>query len=165
MRPHSLALPLLLVLGGCAGQRAHVPATAAMEQAPLPDTPAQARAEIARLEREIQRSRQGLGLPAELSAPAPAMDGAPAEAVSEAEADESPAPESAPLSRSEGRQSDSRGACSQPCKLARAICRAAGRICNIADYLGDETARDKCARAKVDCMEARGKAGRCPDCR
>ncbi len=168
MRALHFALPMMfaLIQAGCAGSRAHAPATAAMETAPLPESPHEARAEIARLEREIQLSRQGLGLAVAPPAPGPmAQDGVQAGAVSEAEADESPAPESAPVSRSEGWQSDGRDTCSEPCKLSRAICKAARRICKIADYLGEDAARGKCQRARADCKEARGKAGKCMGCK
>lgn len=164
---------LVFFVGGCAGSQDRAPATAMAEELPLPASPAQAQAELSRLEQQIQLNRQGLGLPVRPMAPT-VMDGAGQAAVTEAEADEAPsaspapepaeAPRAVQASRSEGWSGDGRTKCSNPCRLARAICRAARRICNIADYLKDKTARSKCSQAKDDCNESREKAGRCPQC-
>ena len=177
-----LALTLAGLLGGCAGAQERVAASATAKELPLPATPGQARAELASLEQQIQRGRQGLGLPRRRPEPTEAMDEADqaAGAVTEAESDKAPAaaptarpmadaPESVqsvrPLSSATDRSSADKQRCSDPCRLARAICRAAQRICTIADYLRENDARGKCLRAKDDCNEARDKAGKCEACR
>lgn len=183
MSGHS-CLPLIglivaMSLAGCAGSRAAAPATAGAEQAPLPHTPDQARAELHRLERQIQHSRQGLGLPTRPTAPLPTSDStdrstvAETTAEAETEADKAPtvdAPRPAEAAEATGAPAggwtgDTGERCSIPCRLARAICDAARRICSIADYLRDQTARGKCVAAKDDCNEAREKAGTCRECR
>lgn len=52
--------------------------------------------------------------------------------------------------------------CQDVCSLANAICENAGRICRIADDLGnDPWARDKCNSAKASCREAKKRCCKC----
>lgn len=52
-------------------------------------------------------------------------------------------------------------ACGDTCKLSDSICDAAKRICDIADELADEWARDKCASATTACSAARDRCCNC----
>lgn len=55
--------------------------------------------------------------------------------------------------------------CPRPCRRTRAICNAARRICGLADYLGDDDARQRCEQARKDCREARDLTrDRCTSC-
>jgi hypothetical protein len=45
--------------------------------------------------------------------------------------------------------------CPESCRLTRAICSAADRICSLARYLAEEDAQRRCKRARLDCSEAR----------
>jgi hypothetical protein len=65
----------------------------------------------------------------------------------------------------DGAEETARPVCSKPCKIQKAICRAARRICVLADYLGDTDAASRCRRARGDCREARKTTGGCGDCR
>lgn len=170
---HALALAALagLTLAACAGSQ-RAPATSAD-----PQSPRQARHELQRLERQIDSHRLALGLPARAPAteiaakdrsvsggedkadgraePRPAAPPAPADDANfapEAEPDQQPpAKVAAPVSASDAGQ----GACSESCKLSKAICHASARICSIADYLGEAAAAARCQRSKQDCRQAR----------
>jgi hypothetical protein len=163
------ALAGAVVLGGCA--------SAGMPAASPPSSPAAGRAEVAQLEQQIAGARAALGLPArtesfrepaqtagdEVSAPAPAPSSASPPAAPPAE----PASERR-VARATGEVAAAKkqDACEvDPCRYARAICQAASRICDLARYLGDQDALDRCGRARQDCAEARrATRGGCPGC-
>ncbi len=169
-------LPLVLLLTACAAPRTKAPATAAREAAP-PSSPDEARRELDRLAADIQRHRAALGLPTS-AAPAGGSTAAELDGRAETAAAPPPAePAASPAPMADEGASDSeqvletrpgstggarRPRCSSPCKLSQAICRAAARICDLADYLGDPGAAARCSRARADCDEARKKSGWCP---
>lgn len=49
--------------------------------------------------------------------------------------------------------------CEQARRHARAICRAAAKICRLADQLDEQPARERCAWARNQCRAARTRAG------
>ena len=133
-----------------------------------PESPRQARAELARLERQIDGARKSLGLPSRADETA----GAPAPA-SKSTADPAPVFEPPPARASRPAVAADQEAdqermnnCSDNCRLSRAICHAARRICSIAGYLGDSDAAGRCKRARQDCRQAReAKPEDCSGCR
>ena len=131
-----------------------------------PASPVEARGELARLEQKIEGARKALGL-------SPRAKEIAGGEVTRAKSDPGltfepePAPQSAarPEAASET-DGEPRSACSDNCRLSRAICHAARRICSIAGYLGDEDAAGRCKRARQDCREARkAKPEDCSGCR
>jgi hypothetical protein len=170
-----LRLPFLFMLAGAAGCAAsgQLPST----QAPVPADPESARQELVALEQQIEQDRQALGLAPAPESAAPEQGQRPAGASAEARmprpTQPPPAAEPPPSLQSDAATQEEamepmelkarQEACSRPCRLAHAICKAAARICQLADFLGEEDARRRCGRAREDCEEAR-EAVRDRDC-
>ena len=146
---------------GC-GAAGRSPRTA---MAAPPASPREARAELARLELQIDSARATLGLPAQAKKEA----GGDAESKPPVSLDFAPAETPQAMARppdAEEVDQQRQSACSDNCRLSRAICHAARRICTIAGYLGDEDAAGRCKRARQDCKEARqAKSEDCSGCR
>ena len=166
------ALVLCVALAGALMAGCGAAAAPRASTAPPPSSPAEARAELDRLERKIGQARSSLGLPVRTEKAA--ADGAPAagepDLAFEPAAPPSPAPAAKPrVTESDPDQEESRqelNACSDNCRLSRAICHAARRICSIASYLGDADAASRCKRARRDCKDARqAKPEDCSGCR
>lgn len=165
-----MLLGVLLAASGC-GMSAGAPAPASVVEmdAPLPATSEEARAELLALEQLIAREKTALGWPA--SGPAPASETefakAPSEPVQRSGLDaagppSAPSPVSAedrPVARPESSGEAEAEQIPSPCRLARAICHAAHRICALAGVLGDADATARCRRAQTDCRDARDRAG------
>ncbi len=155
-------------LAGCGASSAPM---AAVRTAP-PSSPRAARVELADLEKRIDNARASLGLPARAEKSA-GEDGTPAAAEPDlAFEPDDPAPASTsepPRARRPADQEEDQervSACSDNCRLSRAICHAARRICSIAGYLGDQDAAGRCKQARRDCKEARqAKSEDCSGCR
>lgn len=166
----TIVAPLLTaaLMAGCGAASA----PKATMSAALPSNPGEARAELTRLERRIARARLSLGLPArketiatgkdEPRPAAPARLPAPAAPPADAEQSVAGVPQQAEQPTSEAEKSS---ACSDNCRISRAICHAARRICSIAAYLGDDDAAGRCKRARKDCKDARqAKPDSCSGC-
>lgn len=160
-------LTAVVVLAGCAASKAMAPAAV---DAPLPNTPGEAKHELAQLERQIVEGRVALGLPARSKAQV-LEDTGSAENAGSAGPDEAPRPAQAapaePVSESvECAKREERDApCDDSCRYTKAICHAAARICRLARFLEEEDARRRCRRAQQDCREAqRTTAGSCSGC-
>lgn len=178
------AIALLTIAGalhGCASA-----GRSAVESMPPPSSPGEARQQMDQLEQMIHDNRVALGLPAreeveiaagkasggaEPAAPRPAIPApeapptmAPPSPASTDAADEPRAMES--REPGSGWRRASRRHCAPGCRYTKAICQAAGRICGLARYLGDDDASRRCQRAERDCRDARrATASRdCDDC-
>jgi hypothetical protein len=182
---HAALLGLTCSLACCAAQ----------QTAPTSSPPAsriEGQRELEELTVEIERNRVALGLPerrevgsagempsealrpqpadaADQAAPSAPMPGqaAPSQAPELESAPETNAKASAMEEPREG-YAHQRAAeqCPEPCRYTKAICHAAGRICDIARYLDEEDARRRCDRARQDCSEAqRATAERCESCK
>jgi hypothetical protein len=156
-------LPLLFFVTGCGASASKplLPESATRE----PASDGDARQQVAQLEQLIARHRLALGLTerSELVDKEEAVAGEQVERDEDASKPEpQPAPVAptcdAPAPRSIAEYSDSEEAprqCPESCRLTRAICSAADRICILARYLDEEHARKRCRRARLDCSEAR----------
>lgn len=146
---------LALALAGCAGMAKS--AGPAVKSEP-PSSPEAARAEIDDLERLIAGGRRQLGLPGHDEGAAQGGADVAPERVLPAE----PAPPP-PAAAAEAPARESTAATADeavdPCRHTRAICHAARRICQLADYLAEDDARQRCARAQQDCAAARQRTG------
>ncbi len=169
---------------GCASSRMAPPES-------MPSSSAEGQQEIADLEQQIARGRVALGLGARenlgeqdrspalrsaASAPRAAAPPAPAapvmapsapasEGVMDTSSSDSPRQESDASEVQSKTSSEEQEVCPGPCRFTRAICQAAGRICRIAEYLGESDAHQRCQRAQQDCAEARSATlNSCPDC-
>ena len=150
------------LVSGC-GAAGHAPQASV---AAPPASPREARAELARLESQINSARATLGLPqrAEKTAGGDAESNPP-DSLQFAPPDEAPQVMARPSSEEERDRQD-QSACSDNCRISRAICHAARRICSITSYLGDQDAAGRCKRARRDCKEARqAKPEDCSGCR
>lgn len=168
-------LTLLVLVAGC-GARASkplLPASTTRE----PATSEDARQQVAQLEQLIDGHRVALGLPERgelieekesvVDKQGTGIDKQGTVIAKQVERDEmkaepqpapvtptcdAPAPRS--LAESSGSEEPPRQ-CPESCRLTRAICSAADRICVLARYLAEEDARKRCKRARQDCSEAR----------
>lgn len=154
-----LPLALGLALAGCAAGMAKS-ASPAVRSGP-PTSPEAARAELGDLELLIASGRRGLGLPDRTEGAAQGAAEATPEGVMPAEPEPPPAPTAAPGDSAAARESTAAQteAATDPCRHTRAICHAAQRICELADYLAEDDARQRCARARQDCAAARQLTG------
>ena len=157
----TIALAVLLAACASAGR-----APARVMRAP--QSPSEARQQIALLEGDIARDRRRLGLREPGTSTAAAQDASrklkPSvpERVTVRPTAPSPAPPPARaenrISAASGGAADSSGSDSprvDRCRHTRAICRAARHICKLADYIGDDDSRDRCKRARGDCKQAK----------
>ncbi|MCB9555514.1 MAG: hypothetical protein H6707_05370 [Deltaproteobacteria bacterium] len=154
----SLASFLALTVVGCSAAN-RIPVSVASESAPT--SPEAAYGEMAALERVIARDRARLGLPARPAKPGENL----AAAAVNSPRDKRNAPKSSTAEtaqkeddqpRSAGRAATDDGdGIGDGCRLARAICTAARRICAIAEYLDEAPAYARCRRAKQDCQQAK----------
>jgi hypothetical protein len=135
-----------LAVGGCGGAQTRAAAPEARstaaggvsEEAP----PADHRAEIERLEREIASNTNAVR-------PAPPPESPPGSPTGVE-------PGGVPgVSRP---THDGEIVCEQACQASGSICRAAQRICTLADEMGDEWARGKCRTAQRTCTDTRRRA-------
>jgi len=174
------AIALLTLAGalhGCASA-----GKSAVESMPPPSSPREARQQMDQLEQMIRDNRVALGLPAQEEVtiatgratggaePAAPRAPGPPPAMAPPEPASADAAEEAPLARESRAPSSgwraTRRHCAPGCRYTKAICQAAGRICGLARYLGDEDASRRCQRAERDCRDARrATASRdCDDC-
>jgi hypothetical protein len=159
-------LTAAIVLAGCGASKAMAPAAV---DAPLPNSPGEARHEMAQLERQIVEGRVALGLPARSKAQVSDDGVAESAGVAGEEAPRpvqaAPPPEPASDSVECAKREERDAPCDDSCRYTKAICHAAARICRLARFLEEEDARRRCRRAQQDCREAqRTTAGSCTGC-
>lgn len=135
-----------LAVGGCGGAQTRSEAPQAQSRTTAAggiaeEAPPDHRAEIERLEREI--ASRTTAVPPERGP------------VSPPEAPPGTEPGVPGVSRP---THDGELVCEQACQASGSICRAAQRICSLADDMGDEWARGKCRSAQRTCTDTRRRA-------
>lgn len=139
----------------CAAAPTKSPASAAAPPVAAMERPTQ-RAEIERLDREIEQELAELGLPTS-QPPACAAGGCSAPTAEMMSSGVQP-PSADPTCKPAATET-----CQSSCKFSDSICENAKRICILADELGgnDGFANEKCARGTESCQKSREKCCGC----
>ena len=146
---------IAVACGGASSKYAASPSTAGAASPAMPG-PADARAQIDELSREIDDELAAMGL-ARPATPLAACVQPPCSAESLG-AGVRPAYSAEPACRPGGAE-----LCRDSCRLSDSICESSGRICRIASDLGggDAYANEKCVSGKASCDAARAKCCGC----